>query len=129
MTHMVTPVTALKAIVAAGVIALAIDPTVIAAAIVTVILALSAGIVAVLSKLGENAKAARADAAVLAVQLATLQSKADVIEGHVNSAATRNATVIAAQETQLAMLREQISKLESTARLLAAAHALPKADL
>jgi hypothetical protein len=107
---------------------LTLDPSVVAAALVTVIVALSASIVAILSKLGENAKAARADAGAIAIQIATIAAKTDVIEGHVNSAATRNAAIIAAQETQLAMLREQIGKLEATALLLAQAKAVRAVD-
>lgn len=45
--------------------------------------------------------------------------KSAVIEGHVNSAATRNAEVIAAQQTQLQMLREQVSDFKQTAMVLA----------
>ncbi len=56
-------------------------------------------------------------------------AKADVIEGHVNSAATRDATIIASQEIQLAILRETIARLESTSILLAQTRTVRAGDV
>ena len=109
-------------------LALALDPTVVAAAIVTVFGAVTLFVNSVLTKIGENAKSARADTAALSVQLALLQGQTNVIEGHVNSAATRNAAIIAAQEQQLGMLRDQIADLKQTALLLAQSKAVKAVD-
>jgi len=95
-----------------------------------------AGAVALVIKaLGDNKRATIAAITAQAIELAKLRNDTQkigvttaVIEGHVNSAATRNAAILAAQDTQLAMLREQIMKLEATAMLLAQAKAVAVLD-
>lgn len=82
-----------------------------ATAIALVVGALAAGVVLIINAIGSNQRET-------AKALAELATKTAVIEGHVNGAATRQSAIIAAQETQLAMLREQISKLETAAAVL-----------
>lgn len=52
-----------------------------------------------------------------------VKGKTLVIEGHVNSAASKAAALIASQEIQLAMMKETITKMETAAQLVAQAAA------
>jgi hypothetical protein len=104
------------------------EPSAIAASIVIVLTALSAAVALIIKALGENTRATMTAATEQALQLQHIQAKTDVVLGHVNSAASRNAAVIAAQETQLGMLRDQIADLKQTALLLAQTRAVKVSD-
>lgn len=56
------------------------------------------------------------------------QKQLSVIEGHVNSAATRDAGIIAAQTRELALQQEIITEQKRTAALLAQAVAFKTAQ-
>jgi hypothetical protein len=71
----------------------------------------------------EDAAFARQDAAAIATKLEAIHSKADVIEHATNSAAARDAALIASQEKQMEMLRDTIAELRKVAALAAQAAA------
>jgi len=127
LPHVVVPLK-IAVVAAVSAIALVWDPTVVAAAVVTIVVALFAGVTTVLAKLGDNARQARNDEraiaaqkaiADLATQLAVILSRVETVVHTTDGAATRDASMIESQQVQLAMMRETINKLETTATTLA----------
>lgn len=105
------------AILGSLVFALIVDPTVIAAAVVTVVTALTGSVVIIINALG-NAKKE------LLVQTARVSAQADVITAHVNGMTTAAAAKRTADDETITSLRQQLAKAEERAVLLAQAVAI-----
>ena len=105
-------------------IALALDPNVLALAITAVIGAIGGVIVLVLKQIGDNQKAAREDAAVAAAQARADAASAAVemarISHSVDGAASRSVERIDALQQRVEQLVRELADAKDTATTLAA---------
>lgn len=99
---------------ALGIVAMTVDPTIFAAAVVTVITAVSGAAVIIINAVA-NAKKD------LLAQQQVIIAKADVIQGHVDGMTTAAEAKRTADEDTILSLRQQLSDSEGRARMLAQA--------
>jgi hypothetical protein len=99
-------------VVSLGVLALAVDPTTFAAAVVTVITALAGATVLIINAMATAKKE-------ILDHTASLSAKADQIKNSVDGTASTAAAKIAALQGELTQLREMMAEKKETAALLA----------
>lgn len=125
MGHFLPPLKIFGVALTGGLIALAVDPSVVAISIAFVISAIGGAIVLVIKALGENQKAARADAAVAAlaatVQLTAIAAQGDVIKTSVDGAAHAAAAKIDGLLAEITFLRGALADKTTVAAVLAQA--------
>ena len=119
---------------ALGMVALTVDPSVFAAAVVTIITSIAGAVILIINALtkakldilGKNAELALTGDHLkkqLMDRQAELLAKADVIQGHVDGMSTSAAAKRTADEDTITSLRQQLADSENRATLLAQAKA------
>lgn len=88
------------------------DPTVVAAAVVVIVGAVSGATIAIMKQQTTSKLQILSAQTASTKEISGLKEKVAVVEHATNSLTTQHLATIAAQEKQLAMYREQISKME-----------------